>query len=144
MGLNVSIEADCLVVDFGALNRGDSILVRCLETVYDDFYRPGGLAFKATVNYRVEDGRVSLEGGISAICREPRGGSAQYLYEFQQWLRSQNRWIPGMIEVLDASPASMPCGPYPFLHPLDEESLERLAKEIVVFVEASANWPKSS
>ncbi len=140
--LNASFEHECEVLALQP--RFDAVTVRCLETMHDDFYGPGGLALEATIQYRVHNGALTVAHGYGCWAQEPVGDNARYMVDFQQWLLSEGRWVPGMLEIPGGDPLSMPCGPYPFQRAPDDETLETLRQELAAFVAASPAWPKSS
>jgi len=143
VALNASFEHECEALPFRPDDRVGVTLVRCTETMSDDFYSPGGLTFDTSVTYEVGGDTLAVESGHSCWLGEPTGAKAQYLFEFQQWLRSEDRWITGMMRLQDATPAAMPCGPYPFTYAPDEQTVETLRRELAAFVAASPDWPEA-
>jgi hypothetical protein len=140
---NATFEHDCRAVPpTPSLRSSDIVRVRCQEAMHDDFYEPGGITQRSTLTYAVEGEALTLASGKGCWVREPSGDAPSYIYEFQQWLRSEHGWISGMIEIMAPDTLSMPCGPYPFSTVPDEETVEALNARLADFVATSPNWPK--
>ena len=95
------------------------------------------------LTYEVRGETLTVESGHSCWLGEPAGAEVQYVFDFQRWLQSEVRWITGMMWIQDATPAAMPCGPYPFTSAPDEQTVETLRRELAAFVAASPDWPQS-
>jgi hypothetical protein len=120
------------------------IQTRCVETMHDDFYGPGGLALTGTVVYSVAD-PLEVRAGFGCPWSGDPAERAFYDYidDFQTWLDAEGRWIPGMVRIPGGDPGYMPCSPYPFDVVPTEEAVAQAREEMVAFVAASPDWPRS-
>jgi hypothetical protein len=140
IAFNAAIEHECRLVPPGP--TGNSTRVECDETLHDDFYGPGGITRQSTLTYIVMGGSVTAVSGRACWIGEPAQLAGPYIFEFQQWRRAEGLpEVPGMIELVDATQAAIPCSPYPFHGVPTEETVELLSEQLAAFVAASPDWP---
>ncbi len=119
----------------------DGRTVRCDEAIRDSFYGPAGLYHEGTIEYDVEDGRLTPVSG-DCLAGEARDEYLEFGLSFDRWLGQTHpdisgwRWLPDRND--PDFDLRLPCGRYFGLSP---RAAEHAAEYIGEFVESSPSYP---